>query len=246
MLSVDVAAATFIAAIIAGVFLREWVVVLAVLVLIIVGLFLVVMGVVLSIAGTAGSPEDRAALFFVALFVVIIAAMVLGARYLRNQRERIDLTTNAEELKRALQRLRQRAGDVETVTVPSELLEQTAKIESAQIATQRRDAILQSSASPSKEYAVAFDHGAVEQRATLDIADRVELEDLVEQLSADAAELESRGAGAGVTAALRAATKSKRIEVNYLVDQASKRIRIAAIKQTAGGSATFDNGSVHA
>jgi hypothetical protein len=115
-----------------------------------------------------------------------------------------------------------------------------------QIATERKDAILQSIASPSKEYAIAFDRGAVEQRATLDIADRIELEDLMDQLSVDAAELESRGAGAGLTAALRAATKNKRIEVTYLVDQASKRIRIAEIKRTAGGSATSGNGAVHA
>ena len=50
----------------------------------------------------------------------------------------MDLTANAEELRKAFQSLRQRAGDVEVVTVPSELLEQTAKIETAQIAKERK------------------------------------------------------------------------------------------------------------
>jgi hypothetical protein len=50
----------------------------------------------------------------------------------------------AIRLASAIQSLRERAGNAETVTVPSELLEQTAKIESAQIAKERRDAVLQS------------------------------------------------------------------------------------------------------
>jgi hypothetical protein len=179
--------------------------------------------------------ENRELIVLTILTIFVTLSLLFTARYLRNERERMDLTANAEELRNALQSLRQRAGDGEIVTVPHGLLEQTAKIESAQIAKERKDAVLQSIASPSNAYAVAFDRGAVEQRATLGIADRIELEDLVEQLSEEAAELASQ-AGAGATTALQAATESKRIEIDYLIDRASHLIRITALRPRASGT----------
>ena len=126
-------------------------------------------------------------LLIVAVEAALPAGLLFAARFLRDQRERMELTANAEELRKAFQSLRQRSGKANVVTVPSELLEQTAKIELAQIARERKDAVLQSITLPSKRYAVAFDGNAVEQRATLNTADRVELEELVEQIGADAA-----------------------------------------------------------
>jgi hypothetical protein len=188
-------------------------------------------------------PSGRLGGFIITLTFAAIAALMFAARYLRNQRERIELTANAEELRKALQSLRQRAEDAGVVPVPSELLEQTAKIESAQIAKERRDAVLQSITSPAKEYAVAFDRSAIEQRATLDIADRMELEDLVEHLGAEATE---PNAGTGTVVSLRAVTKSKRVEIEYVIDRASRRIRINTVRQREGGPDTSANGAGHA
>lgn len=133
--------------------------------------------------------EKDIAIYFIAgfifvLFLVMIFAILIGARYLRNQRERMDLTASAKELSKALQGLRQHA-KIGTVSVPAELLEQTAKIEATQIAEQRKDAVLESAAFRPNAYAISFDGDAAEQRATLDTADRVELENLVAQLSID-------------------------------------------------------------
>jgi hypothetical protein len=80
------------------------------------------------------------------LSLALITFVLLGARYLRIQRERMELTASAEELRKALQSLQRHAGKV--VYVPSELLEQTAKIETAQIAEQSIN--LRSSASPAR------------------------------------------------------------------------------------------------
>jgi len=166
---------------------------------------------------------------------------------LQNQRERIDLTVNAEELRNALQSLRRRARGAEIVTVPSELLERTAKIESAQIARERKDAILQIITSPSKEYAVAFDREAAKQRVALTMADRIELEDFVEELSTEAAKLESQTGVLGAKdATLRRPTKSKRVEIDYVIDQASHRIRITAVRQGVSGSSASPSGASHA
>jgi hypothetical protein len=188
-----------------------------------------------------GAPGDILDYLFAVLFA-LTAALLFAARYLRNQRERMILSANAEELKNALQGLRQRAGDVEIVAVPSELLEQTAKIESASIARERKDAVLRSITTPSKEYAVAFDRDAIEQRAKLDVADRIELEDLVEQLSAEAAESQ---AGGGTITAFRAATQGKRIEIDYTLDQTSHRIGITAVRLRVGDPSASPSGAAH-
>ena len=75
----------------------------------------------------------------------------------------MDLTASAEELRKAFQRLLQHS-DTGVVSVPADLLERTAKTESAQIAEQRKDAILQSATSPPAGYAIAFARSVAEQR----------------------------------------------------------------------------------
>jgi hypothetical protein len=172
---------------------------------------------------------------FIALFFVNIGALLFAARYLRNQRERMDLAGSALELKKALQRLQQRAGQAEVVSVPSELLEQAARIESAQIAKERNDAVLRSVVVRPRGYAITFDRDAAEQRAALDVGDRVEFEDLVAQLSIEGpGKLKSQaGAVAGAEGAtLRAMTKSQRIEIVYVIDRTSNGIRIIAVRRT--------------
>jgi hypothetical protein len=155
-------------------------------------------------------------LITITVMVLIISPLILEARYLRNQRERIDLAANAEELRQVFQSLRQRAGKTEVVSVPTELVERTAKIESAQIAKERKDAILESVTSRPTGYAIAFDRDAAEQRATLDVADRIELADLVAQLSIAGMQLQSRE---GIQ---RDKTESNRVEIDYVTDTASR------------------------
>jgi hypothetical protein len=180
-----------------------------------------------------------------ALFFATIAVLIFSARYLQIQRERMELTASAEELKKALEGLRQRAGDAEVVSVPSEFMERAAKIESAQIAKERKDAVLQSVAVRPSGYAITFDRDASKERARLGVADRVELEDLVAQLSTEGARFEPQ---AGVVADAeggtpRVMTKSQRVEVVYVIDQASHGIRITAVRHGGGGS---PNGHSHA
>jgi hypothetical protein len=178
--------------------------------LIVIGIGIFLAAAIAFISGlTLSEAADRPPVIFAALFSAIIGAVLLSARYLRNQRERMDLTASAEELRKALESLRRRAGDAGVVSVPAELLEQTAKIESTQIAKERKDAILQSVAIRRTGYTIAFDRYATEQRAKLGVEDRVELEDLVAQLSTGA-QLESQaGAVSGAKGAtLRSASRS--------------------------------------
>jgi len=193
--------------------------------------------------GFASSTEHGLVLMLFGILMVLssvlFAGLLLAARYLRNQRERMDLAASAEELKKALQSLQQRKG-AEIISVPAELLEKTAKIESAQIAKERKDAVLESVTSPPTGYAIAFDRDAADQRATLDIADRVALQDLVEELSSDGTPAKPQvGTGQG-------RTKNNRVEIDYVIDKASHAIRVISVRHIGEVSHATVNGDRHA
>ena len=183
--------------------------------------------------------EDSVVLIFIGLFALAMFGLLAAGRYLRVQRERMDLIASAGELGKALQSLQQREGSG-FVSVPASLLEQTAKIELAQIAEERKDAILESATSRPTGYAIAFDRDAAEQRATLDVADRIELGDLVAQLSTDGTQLEPQ------EGTERDKTKSNRVEIDYVIDNASRSIRVIAVRRVREVSHTSVNGDSHA
>jgi hypothetical protein len=193
----------------------------------------ILLGMVLASGAVIGADDsgDRIFLGFMALLYAMIAGLLFAARYLRNQRERMDLAASADELRKALQSLREREG-AEVISVPAELLERTVIIEAAQITKERKDAVLQSAAFRPKAYAVAFSRDAAEQRAALSVPDRIELEDIVADLSTDGAQLGAQAeAVPGPTGApLRATTSSEHVEVDCLIDPVSRGIQIIALR----------------
>jgi hypothetical protein len=182
------------------------------------------LGMVDLISRGTEAPSDEV---FGALFCVIVIALLVLMGYLRNQRERMDLAASAEELKDAFQALQRRGGNSEKVSVPSELLEKAARIESVQIVKERKDAILQSIGNHSSGYSVTFDGEAANQRAALSVADRIELEDLVAQLStAGPTQLDPR--------ATPYAHEGERLDIEYKIDGPSRTIRIMGIVRHEG------------
>jgi hypothetical protein len=186
------------------------------------------------------TPASATPLIMGLILLFLVFILFVGTRYLQIQRERMDLTANAEELRKAFQSLRQRAGKTEVVTVPSELVEQTAKIESAQIAEERKEAILESVSSRPTGYAIAFDRDAAEQRATLDVADRIELADLVAQLSIAGMQLKPR------QGTQRDKTESNQVEIDYVIDNASRSIRVIAVRHVREVTPASVSGVSHA
>jgi hypothetical protein len=193
---------------------------------------------VLTVINSSKNNEDTLQIIFFAVVALGLFGLLVAGRYLRVQRERMDLTASAEELRKALQSLRHR-GDSGTVSVPESLLEQTAKIESAQIAEERKDAILESVSSRPTGYAIAFDRDAADQRTTLDIADRIELADLVAQLSIAGMQLEPREG-------MQRKTKGSRVEIDYVIDNASRSIRVTAVRRLREVSDASMSGASHA
>jgi hypothetical protein len=214
-----------------------------------IGLGILTLAVVASSLGAAligkNTVGEYIFLVLVALFYAIIAAVLFGARYLRNQRERMDLAASAEELSKALVSLRQRQGS-EGVSVPAELLERSARIESAQITRERKDAVLQSATFRPNAYAVAFNREAALERSTLGVADRVELEDLVAELSTDGAQLQAQTQPEASPGRLLRTTKSKGVEIEVVIDRASRGIRVTAVRHAGEASAASLNGAGNA
>jgi hypothetical protein len=193
----------------------------------------VIIGVIVVLAVVAGLVREPSMLQRQEVVVTIIywalaAALMASAQYLRVQAQRIELASNADALRKSLQSLRSHSHGG-TVSVPTEFLVRTAKIESAEIMAQRRDAVLQSDAFRPNAYAVTFHRDAAEQKAALSLADRLELEDLVAQLSTGGAKLgSSSDASDGETR--RTTTQSKRLAVAYCVDHAARSICINEIR----------------
>jgi hypothetical protein len=149
----------------------------------------------------------------------------------------MDLAASASELRTTFEAMRQRAGDAAVVSVPWDLLDQAARIESAQIAQARQDAVLRSVEARPHGYAIEFDIKTAEQRTALDIDRRVELEDLVAQLSTEGTGADAQNrASAGEL--LRATTSNGRVEIAYLLDPPSRRIRIVSVRPVPGAPAS--------
>ncbi|WP_297323979.1 hypothetical protein [Nitrosomonas sp.] len=163
---------------------------------------------------------------------VWLAIMLFTARYLRNQREQIDLAANAGQLRSVLEKMLQHAGVAGKVEVPAEFIEQAAKIESVQIARTRKTAILKSADIRTSGYAIVFEEGAARQRSMLGIADRIELQDLEAQLSTEDVEsFSSLGSlSQGVETILRSLTKNGRVEIEFVINRENRIIRVTAVR----------------
>jgi hypothetical protein len=79
----------------------------------------------------------------------------------------------------------------------------------------------------------------------LGVPDRVELEDLVAQLSTDGVQFESQTGGTK-DGTLQNATKSKPVEIAYVIDHASRSIRIIAVRHRGDGPHASVTGASHA
>lgn len=221
---------------------RQWVSRIRSALLLGIGILIIVGMLLSSMTSEKATLGDRITIF--ALYAVT-AGLLFGARYLRNQREQMDLVASADKLKADLQKRQQQekpGADAvpAVVSVPADILERTAIIESAQINKERKDAVLQGTSSRENAYAVTFESEAAQQRASLDRAHRFELEDLVADLSTEGADSETQATAipGAETGQFRRATENKHVEIDYIVDRASRRIQIKAVRP--GSQASLD------
>lgn len=165
-----------------------------------------------------------------------LAMMLFSARYLRNQREQMDLAADAVQLRSIFMEMLQQASAKGIVKVPVEFVEQAASIESTQIANSRKTAILKSTNIRSSGYAIVFDNSAAQQRLTLEVADRIELQDLEAKLSTE--DIESlfplRPSSQSMEQMLQIQTKSGRVEIEFVINYENRIIRVVTVKSLIG------------
>ncbi|HTT10761.1 MAG TPA: hypothetical protein VMG60_07730 [Burkholderiaceae bacterium] len=211
------------------------------------GVLLALLGasaLVIAILGLLVSERQQADVIYI-VFFALVSGLLFATRYLRNQRERMDIVADAEGLRKALSDLRQRAGSAGSVPVPSQLLERAATIESVQIAKERRDALLQSAGDRPAGYAVTFESDAAAQRSALDVRERTDLEDLVARLSTGQGLAPGAGpAGSGASTPGRA--EEGRVEVEFTVDPAARSIRVDQVRARVEDAARIQAGARHA
>jgi hypothetical protein len=107
---------------------------------------------------------------------------------------------------------------------------------------------LQSATLRDNTYAITFERGAAEQRSALSFGERLELEDLVADLSAEGAQGEAQATAIpdAETTKFRRASEHKRVEIDYVVDHTSRRIQVVAVRPGDGASGASPNGAGNA
>lgn len=161
---------------------------------------------------------------------VWVGILFLGAGLLRDQKEQLELASQAVELKKALQSLRHGVGANGMVAVPADIVERAAMIECVQVAKDREIAILGNAGKQSLGYAIVYLPEPLAQRAHLTEEDRLELEDLLVRLSAagNAPNAQSAQDVQGESmSVVQLATAG--VEVAYTIEETARTITIRRI-----------------
>jgi hypothetical protein len=150
---------------------------------------------------------------------------VLVWRFVQRSREQWAIVGDANRLRSELES-HIKAGAGETVAVPAAVLEDVARIERVQIARERRDAVVASAEATNRGYGVLVARDLSLQKALLGPQQRVAVEDLIDNLSAN-----PRPTGVESTAEglLSARTPEGGVELRYTVDEGARRVHIVAL-----------------
>jgi mRNA-degrading endonuclease RelE of RelBE toxin-antitoxin system len=171
----------------------------------------------------------RAAIAFAgALYVFVLAfgVTVLVWRFVQRTREQWAIVADANRLRSALESLQSKAGAGEAVAIPAAVVEHAAQIERASIARERRDAVVASAGTTNHGYGVLVARDLSSQKGLLDPQQRVAVEDLIENLSAN-----PRPAGVEETqrGLLSVRTPKGDVGLQYSVDEGARRVHIVAL-----------------
>jgi hypothetical protein len=95
-------------------------------------------------------------------------------------------------------------------------------------------------------YAIICEDKAAEQRAGLDLTERLELEDLLAELSTASGHAGPREAPSAGGAASRATAKGEHLELEYVVDEKSRIVRLTGVRRVTGNAHRTAAGASHA
>jgi len=156
--------------------------------------------------------------------LLIISAATLISRSIQRSREQFEIVADSERLRATLTSLH--AGPEASVEVPAAVMENVARIEHAQIARERAQAVLAGVSAANRGYGVQLARSVLEQKASLPANLRLEVEDLIDQLTAEP----YPSAAQRADGTLSARTPDGSAEVGYSVDEQNRRIHVLAIR----------------
>ena len=163
-------------------------------------------------------------------FLAVPGVTVLIWRMVERSREQLAIVADAERLRATLASIQAEAG-TGRVVVPAAVMESVANIEIAHIARERASAVAASVQTVDRGYGLVVAQEVTVYKTALGPGERLAVEELIDEV------LEGPLAGDGPEAAgLRHARSADgSIEVDYLVDQAARRVHILAVR----GSGAF-------
>jgi hypothetical protein len=144
-------------------------------------------------------------------------------RFVETMRQRMTLALDAERLDTTLGALGRPDARGAAIVVPAAVLENAARIENAQIAAERARAIAAKSAE-SRDYALLTTRDVAAQKAALPAVQRLELEDLIEEVVAKPT-VWPAGVEAGGSIR-RARTVDNAIEIDFEIDEPARTVRV--------------------
>jgi hypothetical protein len=160
----------------------------------------------------------------VGLLALVVAFTFPVWRFVERMRQRLTLALDAQH---ALNALDGTGASGDSIVVPAAVLEQAARIEHAQIAADRARAIA-AKAAESRGYALLTTREVTGQKAALPAAQRLDLEDLIEEVVASPT---AWPAGVEAGGSLRRArTADGAIEIDYEIDEPARTIRIVGCR----------------
>jgi hypothetical protein len=173
--------------------------------------------------------EDvRIAVVVFSVFLLFFASgvTILIWRFVQRSREQWAIVADANRLRSALESRQTKAGAGKAVAIPAAVVEDVARIERVQIAREQRDAVMASAGTSKHGYGVLMARDLSSQKELLDPQQRVAVEDLIANLSANPhpAGVESTADGL-----LSVRTPKGDVELQYSVDEGAQRVHIVAL-----------------
>ena len=161
------------------------------------------------------------------LVFLAFGVTTVGYCLLRRGKEQLDLVADANQLRRWLVQLQERAGVDQVIAVPAEVLEKVARIESAHIARQRAEAVADCVDRKPAGYGVLVARDVSARKSALDPSSRLKVEELIERIAADPRAPEATAdQGQGLW---RLRTADGEVESVYGIDEPQHQVRLVAM-----------------
>ncbi len=184
-------------------------------------------------------------MYMIVAFSFTFGATIVSQYLVQRAKERLDLVADANQLQRSLVKLQEAGAQGRAVEVSASALRKVARIESAQIAYERARAVTKGVASVGKGYGIMLAREVVTERAALDAATRLKVEELIESIGANPRLREPGTTGAEGLSTLRTAEGD--LEVVYRTDDELRQVQVVALRRSNEGpsSGALPNGSAH-